>query len=344
MVNIPKTMKAWIVTRTGKLPGILELKTNWPTPTPPKTGEIMIRVSYAALNPGEIKVMAMAAPCRVNTIAGMDFVGEVIQIGPTTPKSHSDVRVGMIVGGTVPLMNMWRGAGALSEYLVLPAHTVVEKPKGLDESVAAGLLGIAGQTNAVIMRAANLHQGDKVLINGASGGVGCISIQVLRGMGVHVTAICSAKNEAFVRRLGAEEVIDYNAHKSLPDYLTSVCAEPGNRPFDAIFNNIKNEPLYTRSPKYLKPNGKYLDIEAGPFGYFKLSKWWPVILGGTPRTHINILSRPSSDSAKDAAAWIEKGWIKEIPVDSTFEMDNALQAYERMVSNRATGKIFVKVK
>ncbi|KAI1661750.1 GroES-like protein [Daldinia decipiens] len=344
MVDIPKTMKAWVATRAGKPQDILEFKTDWPTPTPPKTGEIMVRVSYAALNPAEIKIMAMAVPCKVNTVAGMDFVGEVVQVGPTTPKSPSDVRVGMIVGGTVPLMNMWHGAGALSDYLVVPAHAVAEKPKDLDESVAAGLLGIAGQTNAVIVRAANLHEGDKVLINGASGGVGCISIQVLRGMGVHVTAICSAKNEAFVRRLGAEEVIDYNVHKSLPEYLASVCAEPGARPFDAIINAMNNEPLYNHSPKYLKPDGKYLDIEGGPLGFLKLNNWWPVILGGTPRTRINIMSNPSGDSAKDAAAWIEKGWIKEVPIDSTFEMEDALQAYERMASHRATGKIFVKVK
>lgn len=49
------------------------------------------------------------------------------------------------------------------------------------------------------------------------------------------------------------------------------------------------------------------------------------MLGGTPRARINIFSYPSGDSAKDAAAWIEKGWIKEVPVDSTFEMDDALQ-------------------
>ncbi|KAK6950115.1 hypothetical protein Daesc_008441 [Daldinia eschscholtzii] len=206
MVDIPKTMKAWVVTRAGKPQDVLELKNNWPTPPPPRTGEIMVRVSYAALNPGEVKIMGMALPFKVNTVAGMDFVGEVVQVGPSTPKSPSDVLVGMIVGGTIPLMSMWRGAGALSEYLVVPVDSVVEKPKGLKESVAAGLLGIAGQTNAVIIRAANLREGNKVLVNGASGGVGSISVQLLRGMGMHVTAVCSAKNEAFVRRQGAEEV------------------------------------------------------------------------------------------------------------------------------------------
>ncbi|KAI8966888.1 GroES-like protein [Daldinia sp. FL1419] len=344
MADVPKTMKAWVVTRAGKPQDVLQLKTDWPTPAPPKTGEIMVRVSYAASNPGEIKIMTMAIPCKVNTIAGMDFVGEVVQTGLPSPKSSSDIRVGMIVGGTVPLGNMWRGAGALSDYLVVPAHAVAEKPRRLEESVAAGLLGIAGQTNAVIIHAANLREGDRVLVNGASGGVGSISVQLLRGMGMHVTAICSAKNEAFVRRLGAEEVVDYTAHKSLPEYFTSLCTAPGNKPFDAIIDCVGNEELYTRSPKYLKTEGKYLDIEPGPFGYFKLGNWRPVILGGTPRTRVNIMSAPSGDSARDIAKWFEKGWVDEVPVDSTYEMDDAVRAYERLATNRATGKIFVKVK
>ena len=206
MIDVPKTMKAWIAVRAGQPKDVLELKTNWPTPTPPKTGEVMIRVSYAAINPGDLKMMAMKIPCKSNTIPGMDFVGEVVQVGPSASKSPSDACVGMHVAGTVPMMNIWRGLGVLAEYVVLAAHTVVEKPDGVEESVAAGLLGIAGQTNAVLLRAADLHKGDSVLVNGASGGVGSISIQLLRGMGVHVTAICSAKNEALVQRLGAEKV------------------------------------------------------------------------------------------------------------------------------------------
>lgn len=83
--------------------------------------------------------------------------------------------------------------------------------------------------------------------------------------------------------------------------------------------------LYHRSPGYLKPEGKFLEIEAGPMAIFGLTSWWPVILGGTPRAFENVFSAPSGASAREAASWVEKGWIKEVPVDSTFEMDQALQ-------------------
>lgn len=208
MNDLPRTMKAWVATHAGQPKDVLELKTNWPTPAPPKTGEVMIRVSYVALNPGDAKMIAMKIPFKRNAIGGMDFVGEVVQVGPpaAASTSPSDIRVGMVVAGTVIVAKILRGVGALADYVVLPAHSVVEKPEGLPESIAAGPLGIVGQTSVVILRAASLHQGDRVLVNGASGGVGTILVQVLRGMGVHVTGVCSARNAALVQRLGAEAV------------------------------------------------------------------------------------------------------------------------------------------
>ncbi|TVY46632.1 Zinc-type alcohol dehydrogenase-like protein [Lachnellula occidentalis] len=283
MTTIPKTMKAWIAIRAGPPQDILQLKPDWPTPAPPTAGEITIKISYAALNPGDAKTMLSRISCRSNSIRGMDFVGEVVQVGPlaSTFTASSNVRLGMIVAGTVPTMHLLRGVGVLAQYMLLPADAVVEKPEGLEERVAAGLLGVVGQTNVVMLRASNVKKGDRVLVNGASGGVGCISVLVLSGMGMHVTGVCSGRNEALVRRLGAEE--------------------------------------------YLKPDGRYIAIEAGPFGIFKLNNWLPVILGGTPRTIKNIFSPPDRASAQEVVKWFENGLIKEIPIDSTFEMDGVLQ-------------------
>ncbi|KAI1384352.1 zinc alcohol dehydrogenase [Hypoxylon trugodes] len=327
MANIPKTMKAWVATRAGVYKDVLELKANWPTPPLPKAGEIMIRVSYVALNPGDIKLMALRIPCKQDTIPGMDFVGEVVQVGPSASKSNLDMDIGMVVAGTVPVANILCGTGVLAEYAVFPAHMAVMKPVTLDESVAPGILGVAGQTTAVLLRAADLKKGERVLVNGASGGVGSILLQALRGMSVHVTGVCSAKNEAFVRRLGAEEVVDYTARESLYDHLTSLYAVSSKGPFDVVVDCVGDETLYHRSHGYLKPDGKFLSIEAGPFGFLQQFKnnYWPVILGGTPATFINILSKPSGYSAKEVVNLFEKGWIREVPVDSTFEMNNVIQ-------------------
>ncbi|KAH8657699.1 chaperonin 10-like protein [Xylariales sp. PMI_506] len=343
MADLPRTMKAWVAVRAGEPKDVLELRTDWPTPAPPRDGEVMVKVSYAALNPGDLKNMATKLPWKGETVPGMDFVGRVVQVGPSSSASSLKLRVGAVVAGTTSLRSILRGAGVLADYVVVLADLVVEKPEHLIESIAAGLLGVAGQTTATLLSAAGLHEGDRALVNGASGGVGSILTQVLHGMGVHVTAICSAKNVALVQRLGVDETIDYTAHESIYDHISSLAAAPGSRPFDVIIDCVGDDTLYYHSTGYLKSDGKFLSIEAGPFGYFKLQNFLPVILGGTPRTFKSIWSIPSGSSAREAVGYFEKRWVTDIPVDSTFEMGDALQAFEKLATKRTVGKIFVKV-
>ncbi|TRX94303.1 hypothetical protein FHL15_004770 [Xylaria flabelliformis] len=358
-IKLPQTMKAWIAFGAGHVKDVLEFKSNYPTPMPPQAGQIMVRVSYVALNPGDAKMIAKPVPFRKSMIAGMDFAGEVIQVGPLTP----DMRLGMIVAGTVPLASLLRGIGSLAEYLVVPAHAVVEKPDDLDEGIAAGLLGIVGQTSVSLLRAANLQKGDKVLLNGASGGVGCVLTQMLRGMGVHITGTCSSRNESLVRKLGAQEVVDYTAHENLYDYLSSLATSTESRPFDAIFDCVGDNTLYYRSPKYLKVNGRFYSINNGPFGFISQFKFnhWPVLLGGTPRTYISVFSNPAGSSAREVVDFFDKGYIKEVPVESVFEMEDAfkvihilrrrfgifanlVKAFEKSATQRTVGKILIMVK
>ncbi|KAI1356105.1 zinc alcohol dehydrogenase [Xylaria sp. FL0043] len=344
--EIPQSMQAWVAFGAGEIQDVLTFKTDWPTPAPPKAGEIMIKVSYVAVNPGDPKMIVKPIPFRKAAIAGMDFAGEVVQVGPSSQSSAPTMRLGMIVAGTVPMINILSGVGSLAEYLVVPAHAVAEKPHGLEEGAAAGLLGIVGQTSIVLLRAADLQKGDKVLLNGASGGVGCILTQMLHGMGVHVTGICSSRNESLVRRLGAQEVVDYTAHDDLYGHISSLTKSSGNRPFDAIFDCVGDDKLYYRSPGYLKTDGKYHSIERGPFGFITQFKFnhWPVLLGGIPRTYSSVFSNPSGSSAREVVSWFERGCIKEVPIDSVFELKDALKAFEKLATKRTVGKILIKVK
>ncbi|KAH8881818.1 NAD(P)-binding protein [Thozetella sp. PMI_491] len=335
-------MKAWVALRAGEPKDVLELKTGYPTPAAPRAGEIIVRVSYVALNPGDLHMIRMKIPWKGQTVPGMDFIGEVIQVGPPSAKL-SQIRVGATVTGTTSMANVFRGVGVLAEYVLVAADLVVEKPDGLDEPVAAGLFGVAGQTSMVMLHAGGLKDGDHALINGASGGVGSILLQLLCASGVRVTAICSAKNEALVRKLGAEEVIDYTAYKSLSDHLTSISTLPGNEPFDAIFDCIGNNPLYQHCAGYMKRSGKYLCIEGGPFGRFKLYHLLSLI-GVTSRTFQSVFSTPSGLSASEIRSWYEKGAIVEIPIDGIYNMDEVPQALEKLATGRTVGKIFVKVK
>ncbi|KAJ9157287.1 Zinc alcohol dehydrogenase [Pleurostoma richardsiae] len=339
MASVPRSMRAWIVMQSGEPRDVLELKTDWPTPGPPKAGEILIRVSHAVLNPLDLAVMRMPTFFKKNAVPAVDFAGEIVQVGPPTSSTTQDIRVGMTVCGTVPTVQILRGFGTLAEFIVLPANAVAEKPLGLEDGAAGGLMGVAGQTTAILVRAGNFAKGDRVLVNGASGGVGCFVVQMLRAKGVHVTAICSGKNEGMVRRLGAEEVIDYTVFDSLYDGLST---RFGKAPFDAIIDCIGDEALYKQCPSYLQPNGKFLTIAGGLMRAFKAKL--PVLLGGMPRNYTHVMNSPSGAGAREAAGWWANGWIKEVPIDSTFDMDDAVQAFTRLASKRAKGKIVVKVR
>lgn len=206
--DIPSTMKAWLVTKNGQPKDALTLKTEYPVPSKIKAGNVLIRVSYAALNPADLNFMGNIpnwVPFRRNPIPGLDFVGEVVKIGPSVP-SDLGVSLGAEVCGALNVISVAVGRGSLAEYIEVPASKVVVKPKGVDAIDAAGALGIAGQTAYIVLKEAGVKAGDRVLVNGASGGVGSVLVQVAKAKGAVVYGVCSAANAEMVKGLGADEV------------------------------------------------------------------------------------------------------------------------------------------
>ncbi|KAF7563243.1 hypothetical protein G7046_g849 [Stylonectria norvegica] len=339
MEPIPTTMKAWVATRPIGVNNGLELHSDWPTPGTPTGSDIMVKILCAATNPLDLVMIGMRVPFHRKYIPSADFSGIVVQTGPAISSSNQNVHVGMTVCGSLPTTRIILSGGALAEYLVLPAHMVSQKPDGLDDSAGAGLMGVTGQTAVILLRAADLREGDRVLIKGASGGVGTILLQVLRATGIHVTAISSGRNEDLVRRLGAQEVIDYTIHDSLYEYLRNTFR---TQPFDAILDCVGDDKLYKESTEYLKPGKGFYTIGSDPLIGLKY-KILPFMMGGGPRPFHAVMNSPSGRGAKEAAEWFNKGLVKEVPIDSTFEMGEADKALKYLASKRARGKIIIKV-
>lgn len=209
---LPKTMKAWVVTRNGAPRDALALKTEWPAPPAPTGSDVLLRVLAAALNPADTHFIAHIPswlPFRRNATPGLDFAGGVVAVGPAVPADSPAARVGAVVCGSLAVGLVAAGRGALAEYLVVPADLVAAKPEGLDPGRAAGLLGVAGQTARLVVRSApggDVREGDRVLINGASGGVGSLLVQIAKAKGAVVVAVCSDANAAMVKQLGADGV------------------------------------------------------------------------------------------------------------------------------------------
>ncbi|KAH6838599.1 zinc-binding dehydrogenase-domain-containing protein [Chaetomium sp. MPI-CAGE-AT-0009] len=162
-------------------------------------------------------------------------------------------------------------------------------------------------------------------------------------MGAVVVGVCSGANGALVKRLGVDEVIDYRAHDPLEEHLAE---RFGEQQFDAVLDCVGSQALYTHSPRYLKPEGKFINIVGGwsqgvvPFVTNKLR---PCFLGGTPRSYELFLLSASGESAREAAALVEQGIIKQALIDSVFPMEQAVEAYEKLATGRAKGKVVVEV-
>jgi len=173
----------------------------------PRAGQAKVRVRAAGLNPIDWKIRAgdlrlvplFKGPPRG---LGCDFAGEVVAGGGGATERHVGERV---FGSLAPFAR----EGALAEFLVVAYDRILPIPDGVDEAVAAALPVAGGTALQGLIDEAGAVAGQRVLVNGAAGGVGHFAVQIAKHLGTHVVGVCSAANTDFVQSLGADGVIDY---------------------------------------------------------------------------------------------------------------------------------------
>jgi reticulon-4-interacting protein 1, mitochondrial len=209
--SFPAAMRAWTHSRAGAPSTVLSLSSDVPTPTIKEPTDVLVRISYAALNPGA-SIMMQLCPFFFRSkpaIPELDFSGTVVAAGSVALESGR-FAIGDTVFGSIGVgSHIKAGSGALAEFVVVPDTNVARMPvKNATDAEAAGL-GVAGCTAVALMQKARLQSGTSVLINGASGGIGSMVVQMARasvGFSGRVVAICSGKNADMVYELGADEV------------------------------------------------------------------------------------------------------------------------------------------
>ena len=215
-------MKGSVYTR-AKSGKVLEIK-DLEQPVP-KDNEIVLRVCAASVNPLDWR-MKTERP-------GVDVAGEVIAIGRTV----TQFKPGDAVFGA--------GKGAFAEYVCALEARLAPKPEGVSFEQAASV-PIAGLTALQALRdKGGLQTGQKVLINGAAGGLGTFAVQIAKSFGASVTGVCSTKNVELVRSLGADRVIDYTREDFTQD----------SERYDLLLDNVGNRTLLSMR-RVLSPNGK----------------------------------------------------------------------------------------
>ncbi len=242
-------MKAAVYTKT-KSGKVLELR-DLEQPVP-KDNEVVLRVRAASVNPLDWRMK--------NKRPGADVAGVVVSVGRAVSQFKPDDAVFGI------------GKGTFAEYACAPESSLVLKPESMSFEQAAAL-PIAGLTALQGLRnKGNLQPGQKVLINGAAGGVGTFAVQIAKSMGANVTGVCSTRNIELVGSLGADRVIDYTRDDFTRD----------NQHYDLLLDNVGNRTL-SAMRGVLTPKGRCVMAGApktlsAVFGrLFKALAWSPFL-------------------------------------------------------------------
>ena len=202
-------MKAWIADDYGPPEKLRFGELDAPVP---KDGQILVRVRAAAANPFDVKMtsgnLKEQLPLRFPYVPGMDGAGVVESVGPGV----TEYKPGDAVFG------LFRTGGTFGELATITANDprLARKSEGLDFERAAAIPE-AALTALTLLRAADVHTDQQILIIGATGGIGLYAIQLARARGARIIATGQPEDAAYLRTLGAEEVVDYRKHDVVKD-------------------------------------------------------------------------------------------------------------------------------
>lgn len=332
----PSTIRAWQYTSTkGGLENTLRLNSSALLPKP-KPNQHLIKVIATALNPvdykpaeipylGRLIVPKAATPC-------IDFAGIIV-----TPANGSSLKPGQLVCGgcgTSPL-----AGGALSEFAIATIQNVVALPDGVSP-IDAATIAVAGMTayQSIVPR---VKKGDKIFINGGSGGTGIFGIQFAKVVGCHVTTTCSTTNAELCKSLGADEVIDYK-QQSVVEALKA-----SGHKFDHAVDNVgKDKELHWRSHEYMQPGAACVVVGGEPsfagIGDMLKKKLVPGFLGGIKGKIEGFWPTAKLEDYEQIVNWMKEGKVRAI-IDEKFPFEEAPKAFAKLKTGRAKGKIVVEV-
>ncbi|KAJ3129680.1 hypothetical protein HK098_000459 [Nowakowskiella sp. JEL0407] len=348
--KIPETQSAYGFKKYGLAKDVIE-KLTVPVPKlEPNSDQILVKIHAACYNKADMHkmhgVLKNFTKLPIPSIPGADFSGVVVAKGSLVTKFG----VGDEVYGTLKLEMNLSTMGTSAEYtLVSTKKDYVELKPSLLSHEEAAATGIASMTAASVFvthlnlpkEGKNALQGKKLLVVGASGGVGSYVVLVAKYYGAEVTGVCSAKNVKFVKEtLKADNVIDYTSSPLENQFSTA-------SEFDLIVDCVGGDDLWHLAQKILNPKGSYLTV-VGPMkelGAITI----PAIFGMVgsvfykklfyTRKYILIQDIATFGIVHE---WVSSGASKP-PVVEVFEFDDSKKALELMDTNRAVGKVVVKV-
>jgi NADPH:quinone reductase-like Zn-dependent oxidoreductase len=316
-------MKAIVQNQYGS-PDTLELK-EVDNPTVGE-GRVLVRIRAASLNAGDhfsmvgspwLARFTVGFPRPRDHILGWDLAGEVEQVGDkVTSFSQGEA----VYGAT---------AGTLAEYAAPSEGELALKPSNLSFEAAAAVPTAALTALQALRDAGKVQPGMKVLVNGASGGVGTFAVQIGKALGAEVTGVCSTRNVELVRSLGADFVVDY----------TKEDFSRGHRRYDIILDNVGNR-AFADCRRALTPGGIVLpNTGHAGMGY--------VIMAAIRSTYVRqqgrmFMTNPNTNDLTALRELIESGRVNPV-IDRTYRLSETPEALKYLGAGHARGKVVVAV-
>jgi len=296
-----------------------------------KDHEVLIRVHAAALHVGDC-FSVRGAPFAMRLVTGLlrpkygvpgfDVAGHVEAVGAHVKQFKPGAEVFGASNGTC------------AEYVLAAEGKLALKPANLSFEEAAATPTSALAALHALRDVAKVQPGQRVLINGASGGVGTFAVQIAKALGAHVTGVCSARNVGLVRSLGADHVIDYTRE----DFTE------GGRRYDLIFDNVENRSL-SDCRRALSPDGTLiLNSGTGAKGLaFLLRLVKPLALSPFVRQNLRrYLSVPNHGDLVFLKELFESGRLTPV-IDRTYPLHETATALGYVEGGHARGKVVVTV-
>lgn len=292
-------------------------------------GEVLVKVHATSVNGGELygragKVKAVTGlaargwPKRT----GIDFAGEIEAVGSAV----SGLRAGDRVWGTLPRSG---GFGSAAEYVAVPARQVAHAPRDVDLVRAAALPGVGTTAITALRDKARLAAGERLLVRGASGGVGSVAVQLGHAYGAHVTALAGERNADLVKELGADEVFDYR---------TTTAADLG--PFDVVLDTVGTQHAVWRDR--LTPRGRMVSITFDAAAPLRSLAAMAASAVHGPRRVRFFSGNPHRELFAELTRLTESGAIRPV-VDTVHPLAGIAQAHKALEAGGVRGKHVVRV-
>jgi NADPH:quinone reductase-like Zn-dependent oxidoreductase len=322
-------MKAAVCTKYGSPDDLTLKEVDIPVP---KEDEVLVKIHASSVNFGNL-VLLRGQPFLARfafglfkprySIPGGDISGQVVSIG----KDVKQFQAGNMVFGDLSRC----GWGGFAEYVCVPESAIALKPNNLsfDESASVPMAGVTALQ--ALRNKGNIQPGQKVLIYGASGGVGTFAVQIARSLGAEVTGVCSSRNVDLLRSIGVHHVIDYKTENF----------KDKTEKYDLILGVNGHQPISTYT-KALNPNGMFVHVGGSEAQLFQtmIQGPWTSLIGS--KKVGSMLQRADQKDLMYLKDLLETEKVKPV-IDRKFNLNEVAEAFKYFAEGHSQGKVIISI-